>query len=142
MGSNCMPPPERNPAEPWFALSEADLMIARWVAGLGPSAPEEIFGLGCFHCQQAAEKAIKAVLACLDLPQPYTHDLHALLRPIRAHHDIAEHVLDAADALADYGVGPRYPSPRRLGSHAFAARAVADAEAIVDWARGLVAGSQ
>ena len=132
--------PDSNPAAPWLALADADLTVARWISGQDEHTPSELFGLGCFHCQQAAEKAIKGVLAALDLPQPYTHDLHALLRPVRAQCVIAEEVLAAADALADYGVGPRYPSPLRTGSQALALRAVTDADAIVVWARGLIHG--
>jgi HEPN domain-containing protein len=34
----------------------------------------------CFHCQQAAEKLLKAYLTALDLDFPWTHDLQPLLR--------------------------------------------------------------
>jgi len=34
----------------------------------------------CFHCQQAAEKLLKAYLTLLDMDFPWTHDLQPLLR--------------------------------------------------------------
>ncbi len=112
----------RDPAAavPWFGLADADLVVARWIA-TNPLATAELLGLGCFHGQQAAEKAIKGVLAALDLPQPYSHDLQALLKPCVAVMSLDELVLTAADALADYGVGPRYPGPRRAASRAVVA---------------------
>jgi HEPN domain-containing protein len=129
-----MPPPDATAAGPWFALADADLAVARWIVAQ-PAASAELYGLACFHGQQAAEKAIKGVLAVLDLPQPHSHDLHMLLKPCLSVRPPDEAVLAATDGLADYGVGPRYPGPQRAGSHALARRALADAELVVTWAR-------
>lgn len=44
---------------------------------LDADSPPSIVG---FHCQQAAEKALKAVLAVEGLDFPYTHDLGLLMQ--------------------------------------------------------------
>ncbi len=49
----------------WRALCEADLRTAQLILGAADATPE-MFGLACFHAQQAAEKMLKALLtACL-----------------------------------------------------------------------------
>jgi uncharacterized protein len=40
----------------------------------------------CFHCQQCAEKYLKALMEELGLPVPKTHDLDLLLRALLPHH--------------------------------------------------------
>ena len=57
-------------ARGWVAKGDHDLVNARQtVASGGP------FDTACFHCQQAAEKYLKALLALHDKPIPHTHDL-------------------------------------------------------------------
>lgn len=61
----------------WLALVEDDLRIARLAVEQEPP----IIGPACFHAQQAAEKAVKALLVALDdIEVPRTHDVVALSR--------------------------------------------------------------
>ncbi len=73
-----MNPPGRRSVEPqparWLAHARSDLALAK--LGLHQDVfPEQI----CFHAQQAAEKAFKAVLLHCRVDFPFTHDLSELL---------------------------------------------------------------
>jgi HEPN domain-containing protein len=59
----------------WMVFAERDLAAARYLTSMRP-APIEVI---CFLCQQAAEKALKAVLVCDEVPVPRSHDLKAVL---------------------------------------------------------------
>ncbi len=58
----------------WLARAEADLRAAANEV----SADEPVLGDAVFHCQQAAEKAMKAFLTWHDVPFRKTHDLGIL----------------------------------------------------------------
>jgi HEPN domain-containing protein len=95
-----------DPVQEWIDLARQDEASARFLLQMRPLPLEVI----CFHCQQAAEKLIKAVLAKHGLDIPKTHDLPFLL-------DLAvESVpsLGSLDQLAldlnDFSVLVRYPS--------------------------------
>ena len=62
----------------------------------------------CFHCQQAAEKSLKAWLIAHDIPFEKIHelkDLIALCTPLEAGFN---QLLTDADALTPYAVKERY----------------------------------
>jgi len=63
----------------------------------------------CFDAQQAAEKAIKALLINLGVEFPYTHDLAELITELeRAGVNVPDKLKRAA-TLTDYAVESRYP---------------------------------
>jgi len=63
----------------------------------------------CFQAQQAAEKAMKALLLARGLRPPYTHDLAMLLRLIEKSGDTPPAGLNRVVRLTDYAVETRYP---------------------------------
>ena len=63
----------------------------------------------CFHCQQCAEKYLKALLEELGQPVPRTHDLDHLLTALRPHHSGLVAVRRGLIFLSDFAVDPRYP---------------------------------
>jgi HEPN domain-containing protein len=63
----------------------------------------------CFHCQQSAEKYLKALLQELGLPVPRTHNLLALRTLLLPHHDFVRPLRRGLDFLSRFAVGPRYP---------------------------------
>lgn len=67
----------RVPGSPqeWLDHAESDLRLAQ-LAGREPSIRRELV---CFHAQQAAEKAIKAVLLRHGISFPLTHNIEHLL---------------------------------------------------------------
>ena len=58
----------------WLRYAEEDLRTAESLLGLPHSIPRH----ACWLAQQAAEKALKAVLTSLQIDYPRTHDLDTL----------------------------------------------------------------
>lgn len=65
--------------------------------------------LVCFHCQQAAEKFLKAFLIYQETPFAKTHDLLALLELCAKHHPEFELRSEWFEVLNPYSVRFRYP---------------------------------
>ncbi len=59
----------------WLTKAHSDLRSARALAAL----PDPATDTAIYHCQQAAEKALKGYLAFRDQPLQRTHDLERLL---------------------------------------------------------------
>jgi len=59
---------------PWLAVVERDLKAARNCL-FGPEPTEEA---AAYHCQQAAERLVKAVLVSEGVNAPYSHDIRVL----------------------------------------------------------------
>lgn len=92
----------------------------------------------CFQAQQAAEKALKAVLIMLNVRFPHTHDLSALLSLAeKAGQLIPRHVREAA-LLTDYAVEARYPGFGELVTQEEYVQAVSIAAEAVRWAEALM----
>lgn len=92
-------------ARAWLAKAELDLRAARGDLTLAPP----LLGDAAFHCQQAAEKALKAVLALHDQPFRKTHDLGELERAVRDAEPSLAKPASAAVPLSDYAWEFRYP---------------------------------
>lgn len=92
-------------AREWMKFACSDLDVARHLVNTFHPKPLEII---CYHCQQAAEKAVKAVLADLGLRIPRSHDISFLLETIPADESPEEALFDQADSLTPYGVAVRY----------------------------------
>lgn len=91
----------------WLDCAKRDLDVARHLNTAFYPKPLEIV---CYHCQQAAEKAIKAVIISLGSPGglPKRHDLSFLLDQIHHMVRVDDEIYDCADALSPYGVASRY----------------------------------
>jgi HEPN domain-containing protein len=63
----------RSHARQWLAKAESDRLAAERLLGQGGP-----YDAVCFHAQQAAEKALKALLALADAPIARTHNLEDL----------------------------------------------------------------
>jgi HEPN domain-containing protein len=63
-----------------------------------------------FHCQQACEKYLKAVLVRHQFNFPKTHDLVLLTKLVASADPTLARVLPPVDSLNVYGVEARYPS--------------------------------
>jgi HEPN domain-containing protein len=62
----------------------------------------------CFHCQQAAEKALKAYLTDQGISFPFVHDLEKLAKLCAQHNSVFAPVTAAASDLTPYAVALRY----------------------------------
>jgi HEPN domain-containing protein len=63
-----------------------------------------------FHCQQAAEKALKAFLTFHDQPFRKTHDLASLGKQCANIDATLEALVDRLDDLSEYAWAYRYPT--------------------------------
>ena len=119
----------------WILFAEADMRAAQLLS-LDSDIPGRI---ACFHAQQAAEKALKALLVANDISFRKTHDLVVLvgLLPSGPREEID--LLDT-DVLQPWAVDGRYPGDLPEASADEAAEALAVATAIVKIARYAVAG--
>ena len=95
-----------DPVREWIELADQDEASARYLAGMRPMPLEVI----CFHCQQAAEKTLKAVLAKHGQEIPRTHDLLELLDLIVAGQPSIDSLESSLLSLNDFAVVVRYPS--------------------------------
>ena len=88
----------------------------------------------CYHCQQAGEKAIKALYIAKDIPGgiPRKHDLWFLLDQMKNAVIIPESIYDAAEKLDPYAIVFRYPGENRVDDYR-AKQAIDLAKTIVDW---------
>ena len=75
----------------------------------------------CFHCQQSAEKYIKALLEELGLSVPKTRDLDDLLTLLLPHHPTLRSVRRGLSFLTQFAVDTRYPGDDATGRQAEAA---------------------
>lgn len=120
----------------WFDLAEMDYGVATHLFANYLPKPLEII---CYHCQQAAEKAIKAIIIAKDMQGgvPKLHDLTFLLRQVKQYVKIEERYYDYADTLTPYGVTIRYPNELFLEER-HAKEALQYAKEILNWARQIL----
>ncbi|MBQ9526566.1 MAG: HEPN domain-containing protein [Fretibacterium sp.] len=119
--------PELELADEWRRFARMDFDSALYLQGFHP-LPIEII---CFHCQQAAEKALKAVLAYHDEEIPYIHDTSKLWGLALALEPALPDLKAQADHLKKYATAARYPHEVNVGE-ADMQRSLADARAILE----------
>lgn len=118
--------------EGWLRFARSDLSLAQ-----APKPADVLFETLCFHTQQAAEKALKAVLIAHNVEFPRTHNLRTLLDLIPAEIDIPDAVEDAM-ILTEYAVSSRYPGfVEPIGAQEYQ-EAVNHAEVILTWAEAIL----
>ena len=89
----------------WLGKALHDLHAAeRLLAGSEP-----LCNAAGFHCQQVAEKALKAYLTWRDEPFEKTHSLVALIARCLSFDPTFEQLRAAATTLTPYAVESRYP---------------------------------
>lgn len=87
----------------WMRYAREDLRAASLLAGNG-GVPRA----ACFHAQQAAEKAIKAIFVFLQTDFPYVHDLNRLRNSLPEGWPVKENLPDLS-GLSLWAVESRYP---------------------------------
>ncbi|HXH07111.1 MAG TPA: HEPN domain-containing protein [Vicinamibacterales bacterium] len=122
----------------WFRQAEADLAHARH------ALRDRHYEWACFAAQQAAEKAVKAVHDAHG-HAAWGHSVTELLQALQSSVSApGDALLDRARALDKLYVPTRYPNglpsgaPADFYTLAEAERALADAEAVLEWCRGIL----
>lgn len=89
----------------WLTKAASDLRSAR-VLGSADDAPLDT---AIYHCQQTAEKAVKAFLVSKEISPEKTHDMRKLTLEAAVHEPRFNEVMDMAVALTPYAWEFRYP---------------------------------
>jgi HEPN domain-containing protein len=90
----------------------------------------------CFDAQQAAEKAIKALMIARDLRFPHTHDIGKLLEQLMDDGlDIPAEVA-AASSLTEFAVQSRYPGWGEPVTEGEYREALEAASRVIAWVEG------
>jgi HEPN domain-containing protein len=105
----------------WVQKAEDDIGSAKLLAQL-LRYKDQI----CFHCQQAAEKYLKAFLQELGAPVPRTHDLDTLLQLLTPHDATLRRLRRGLRTLTRYAVEYRYPFERATARQTHSALRIAD----------------
>lgn len=128
--------PERS--ADWLAQAKRDLEQARW------SLEGGFHEWACFVCQQAAEKAVKAVYQRLGA-ESWGHSVVSLLEGLEEQVDVPNEVDDCGRRLDRYYVPARYPNgwesgaPKDYYREDDAEQAVGCAERVLRFCDGLLA---
>lgn len=96
---------DRELFQKWAAKAEEDLQAAANLLHAEPLLPAVV----CFHCQQAAEKYLKALLVLHGQAAPKIHDLESLVTAAIERGSRLAGILNSAKHLTDYAVDSRYP---------------------------------
>jgi HEPN domain-containing protein len=124
-----MPSERFSPDDPREWLNRARSNLARAQTKITGVYLEDL----CFDAQQAAEKAIKALLIKRGVTFPYVHDLARLVTLLEeAGQEIPEFV-QRAEALTRYAVVTRYPGLAEPVTEAHFQEAIAVANAVLEW---------
>ncbi|WP_337870258.1 HEPN domain-containing protein [Meiothermus sp.] len=123
-----MPGKGNNP-KAWLLRAKGSL--AR--ANAGRLTPEILYEDLCFDAQQAAAKALKALLLAHHQPFPKTHDIGLLLQRLEAAGMIAPEEIKAAEVLSFYAVVTRYPGDYPDLDEAAYLEALELAQRVVAW---------
>jgi len=94
----------------------------------------------CFDAQQAAEKALKAVLIARGIPFRFIHDIAELLTLLENHGISLPEEIQAAADLTDYAVESRYPGPSEPVTEEEFKDALRIAETVLAWAEVQIEG--
>jgi HEPN domain-containing protein len=131
-----MSPEDIAPGSPldWLRHACSDLELARMVRN-SRILLEDL----CFHAQQAAEKALKAVLISKSTPFPKTHNIRTLLDLLPQGVIPPREVKETA-SLTDYAVLSRYPGDLEPVTEEEYRKALYLAEIVVKWAEGVIKG--
>lgn len=127
----------------WLRFAQMDYDCALYLSTM-PLYPKP-YEIICYHCQQTAEKAVKAVIVSLGAQggMPKVHSISFLINQIKdqlkdkAGTTVEDSLYDAADLLTPYGIVPRYPSEMEFNDRE-TEDALNNAKTILDWAKNIL----
>lgn len=126
-----MSPPDRFPPDDpreWLSRAQSNLALA------GLRGPEIHIEDLCFQAQQAAEKAIKAVLIRRNVEFPYIHDLGVLLTILEEGGEEIPEAVWQAERLTHFAVATRHPGAEPRVTEKQHQEALEIAKAVIRWA--------
>jgi len=126
-------------ARRWYLQAQADLAVVRLLRA------EKYHAAACFHAQQAAEKALKAVLFSQGSRVVWGHSVRELARQCEAHDSTFAEVSGEAALLDQFYIPTRYPNglpspavPSETYSEAQSSDALRAAERVIEAAQAFL----
>jgi HEPN domain-containing protein len=116
----------------WLERARSDLALAHAALSL----PDVLLEDACFHTQQCAEKALKALLVQRGIPFPRTHVVETLLDLLEASGVTVPADVDEALVLTQYAVQTRYPGDWEPVTPEEARFALEVANRVLSWVEG------
>jgi HEPN domain-containing protein len=132
-----MPPkPTTGSAADWLDRAKSDLAIAE-----SPLPKGALYEDLCFHAQQAAEKALKAVYQHKSWIFRYTHDLDELLSGLKNQGLAIPEEVIGADILTQFAWESRYPYIGEPVTEEEYREAISHARTVVAWVEATISGT-
>ena len=119
----------------WMKRARSNLQLGKAALRTRGVMPED----ACFHAQQCAEKALKALLLRSDISFPKTHAIEVLLDLLKANGKNVPGGVDEAFGLSQYAVQARYPGEWEAVTKTEAKQALGLAELVLAWVEAQVA---
>lgn len=91
----------------WLTKAGRDLRSAARLMQVQEDGP--LFDSAAYHCQQAAEKALKGYLAAREVEFPKIHNLSFLVELCSEHDDSFQALFERAEMLTPFATEFRYP---------------------------------
>ncbi len=113
----------------WLVKSQRDLKVAQVLL----DSSESLLDAVVYHCQQSAEKALKAYLTSQNVTFRKTHDLGVLSELCSSFDSDFQILQDAADILTPYATEFRYPGDLLEPERRDAEEAIAMAVLVLDF---------
>ncbi len=118
----------------WFEIASTDLRTAKHLYETMYPKPFEII---CYHCQQAAEKALKGYLVDQGIDPERIHDLSKLCEKCVSCDPAFNSICDACSKLTSYATTARYPGHTEIEEQDVVL-ALKDADQIYTYCRDLI----
>ena len=125
---------KRQLVQNWLVKALHDLATARKAA----AEPDPYFDTAVYHCQQAAEKAIKGYLVFRDQQFEKVHDVRLLVASAAELESKFSVWLDVGERLTPYATAFRYPGEILEPDREEFSGALKDAEGIYDFVLSLL----
>ena len=93
-------------AKEWLQIAYDDYDSAKFLYDNKIPKPLEII---CYHCQQSAEKSLKAFICANDIDIPKTHEVKRICKQCSEIDDAFTILLDDCEELEVYATETRYP---------------------------------
>ena len=131
---------QQEEAKQWMSYARDDYDVAHYLYE-GDFHPKKL-EIICYHCSQAAEKAVKAVIVDLGSQGGLAkvHKIGFLLNQIKnilpreKEMQITEEMMDWGDELSNYSVDVRYPNQLQIDDYR-TKKAIEKMEFFVNWAQ-------
>jgi len=117
----------------WLKFAQDDFDAANFLLNFHPLKLEII----CFHCQQSAEKDLKAFLISRKVDFPKIHDLKELCTLCEENNNSFDDIKKECIRLTKYATQPRYPFALEITEDDMHL-AISDAEKVKEFVKGVI----